>query len=836
LKILSVLFSALLLSPRAPVQITLLKEMDHVELPPNSWLKLPDIPLLCEIGQLELCGSNVAFQDYPASRGFDKSLFEDGNFSQHGAESTAALLQEWLFFYLLKEVIGTLTEINWSDFQAVDPLSRTRLVSTKGLNNSLADWKDCLHHSEHSFYLLNCFKHASFYTMCLLSEDGEPKPHLNLSPEVLLSFIVLGSTLYKAFQEATHSPVRHRFRMYTTHQRSPEILIPSLLRNWLLKNGYCRHSIVQLAQTEDIPTILYISALQRSKTILEARHDACSKTVCRAVQIDERYYLTKHADHGCSCSHIPAPLKDVKEILQREGIPILRIPENLKLEIEDSQGSKKQLSPPRKPYVAISHVWADGLGNASANSLPTCQMTRLQGLVNKFQPIVNNPLKQPRPTLLEDKASSEFDIQHCPHIWIDTLCIPRESPSAAESEKQEMNRYRQLAITQMNDTFARASAVLVLDAELVMIPCNQPFPELLHQFIIRLKVCGWMKRVWTYLEALLGGKRLYVQFNGGALHIWSAREKLQLERSWNPQNDITCKVISELCELYSFWVRYVQPGPLIKSIDGKLLERFLSDIRRRSTTRQGDEYLCLAITLRIPQDQLSLLIQTPIEERARVIVQNFKSFPRSIIFSPGQKLLNDGYRWVCSSFWQTIIDYDLLTGQARLCSNDEGLEMEVSAFIFPPGETLVDCLRHGHSWVCHELIFSRRHKVTVDSRAEAVIHSITERCGGERWWETRAFAILLPDTMDFDHDDTVPVPGALVSMVEKIPWDKITADQEFEQEYDSDASGGWTRVYEDAYKCRYISTVTISHTENVKLDQFPQSECRRTLDLNWRIL
>lgn len=821
----------LLLSPRARPDYSA-EEMDHIQLPPDSWLKLPDIPLLCGTGQLE---SNVAFSDYPSSRGFDKSLFQDGNFSEHGAESTAALLQEWLFFHLLKKTIGTLTEIDWSGFQAVDPLSRRCLVSTKGLNNSLERWKQCLHNSEHSFYLLDCFTQASFYTMCLLSEDGEPKPHLTLSPEVLLSFIVLGSTLFKAFREATHSSVPHRFRMYT-HQRSSEILIPSLLRNWLLKNGYCRHYIAQLAQTEDIPTILYISALQQSTTILEARHDACSKAVCRAVQIDERHYSTKHADHGCSCSHIPAPLKDVKGILQRGGIPILRIPENLELEVEDSQGLQEQLSPRGKPYVAISHVWADGLGNPSANSLPACQMTRLRRLVNKFQPIVNNPLKQPRPTLLEDKASSELDIQHCPHIWIDTLCIPRESPSAAEYEKQEMNRYRQLAIMQMNDTFARAGAVLVLDAELAMTPCNQPFPELIHQLIARLKVCGWMKRVWTYLEAALGGKRLYVQFNGGALHIWSAQQSFQLERSWNLQNDITYKVLSELCNLYSFWVRYTLPGPLTDSLDEKILERFHNDIRGRSTTRQGDEYLCLAIILRIPQEKLRRLIRTPIEERARIIVQNFKSFPRSIIFSPGQKLLNDGYRWVCSSFWQTVIDHDLLTGQARLCPNDEGLEMEVSAIIFPPGETLFNCISCGHSWIFYELPSSRRYKATVDSRVEAVIHSVTKRCDEERWWETRAFAILLPDTMGFDHDDVVPVPGALVSMVEKIPWDKITNDQKFEEEYDSDASGYFTRVYKDAYECRYISTVTISLTEIVKLDQFPQSECRRTLDLNWRIL
>jgi hypothetical protein len=139
LKILSIFCCAsvnLLLGPCACPDYSV-EGMDHIQLPPNSWLKLPDIPLLSGIGQSELFESNVPFSDYPSGRGFDISLFRDGNFSQHGAENTAALLQEWLFFYLLKKTVGTLTEIDWSAFQAVAPRSGTRLVNTKCLNNSL---------------------------------------------------------------------------------------------------------------------------------------------------------------------------------------------------------------------------------------------------------------------------------------------------------------------------------------------------------------------------------------------------------------------------------------------------------------------------------------------------------------------------------------------------------------------------------------------------------------------------------------------------------------------------------------------------------------------------
>jgi hypothetical protein len=31
-----------------------------------------------------------------------------------------------------------------------------------------------------------------------------------------------------------------------------------------------------------------------------------------------------------------------------------------------------------KTFVAISHVWADGMGNVNENALPRCQLTRIQ--------------------------------------------------------------------------------------------------------------------------------------------------------------------------------------------------------------------------------------------------------------------------------------------------------------------------------------------------------------------------------------------------------------------------------------------------------------------------
>ena len=37
-----------------------------------------------------------------------------------------------------------------------------------------------------------------------------------------------------------------------------------------------------------------------------------------------------------------------------------------------------------RPYIAISHVWADGLGNVFSNSLPRCQIAYLDTLTKNL--------------------------------------------------------------------------------------------------------------------------------------------------------------------------------------------------------------------------------------------------------------------------------------------------------------------------------------------------------------------------------------------------------------------------------------------------------------------
>src|SRR5271154_1958401 len=114
------------------------------------------------------------------------------------------------------------------------------------------------------------------------------------------------------------------------------------------------------------------------------------------------------------------------------------------------------------------------MGNNEQNSLPVCHLNRLQRMVDGI-------------------GSGPF--------WIDTLCVPVQ---------QEYKEYRNQAIRQMAYIYKQARSVLVLDSWLQEICHSHDIVEKM----VRLYLCGWLRRLWTMQEGLLA-KNLYFQFKDG---------------------------------------------------------------------------------------------------------------------------------------------------------------------------------------------------------------------------------------------------------------------------------------------------------------------------------
>ena len=135
------------------------------------------------------------------------------------------------------------------------------------------------------------------------------------------------------------------------------------------------------AQTHSIAGIHYYSNLDAP--MADKCHDACTADLCKAYQIDKSVYKTKHTIKDCNCQKIQAEAGRVEGILANDSFPILRLhtdstsPHDLiELQAESWKNGAQ--------YVAISHVWADGMGDPNANELPACQLRKVQEFVDSL--------------------------------------------------------------------------------------------------------------------------------------------------------------------------------------------------------------------------------------------------------------------------------------------------------------------------------------------------------------------------------------------------------------------------------------------------------------------
>jgi len=290
------------------------------------------------------------------------------------------------------------------------------------------------------------------------------------------------------------------------------------------------------------------------------------------------------------------------------------------------------------PYIAISHVWAHGLGNTTENALPRCQLLRLKYLTSALL--------------------SRLNVSAEPLIWIDTLCIPVD-PTLAN--------VRKLALSKIAKTFQDAKQVLVLDAEL------QKSPAFSHRNEICTGVLcsGWMRRLWTLQEAVVtergpGFEKLYLQFKETAISVYDL-----------PQTGILSLYFPEKA-FQELMVTFPRKGVAITDLNS--LTRAL---QRRSTSKFSDEPICLASILGLDIDQVVRAGNTS-EIRMCAFYKQLSNLPQHILFHRTECLQTDGYRWAPRSFMGTrFVDFDFHRPDNHIVSelDDNGLHVRFPGFI-----------------------------------------------------------------------------------------------------------------------------------------------------------
>ena len=222
----------------------------------------------------------------------------------------------------------------------------------------------------------------------------------------------------------------------------------------------------------DVQTLVALSRMDR--TFLSRSHECCTQRYCKWHQIDLSTYQPKHRPNCKQCSDCRSiEMGTAVRILDRVdgGLLVLKISGE-----GDSPSIQVIETTPDALYIAISHVWADGLGNPAGNSLPTCQIILLRQVVDDLGKKIN--------------SSSNTEM----HIWIDTLCCPWE-PSPAKKK----------AIMCLRETYANAKHVLVLGTglESANSSIRPAWETLLWVFC-----SGWTICFWTLQKGMLS-KRLW---------------------------------------------------------------------------------------------------------------------------------------------------------------------------------------------------------------------------------------------------------------------------------------------------------------------------------------
>ena len=525
--------------------------MDHLPIPIDN-RSLGIIAPCLPSGALDYDGMEL--EDYPVRRGLtpEGESFDVQHLHGEPEEDAMYFVQEWLFFGLLHEIFGSLYQR--SDFlQACED-------SPTGLKVSTALLEDKWEALGHSFEPIRGWRHMSEnverYENSLAASNRIPlllryatKQAHDLDqprsspywPAIILSIRLL---IEKLRELALNNLGTSKDDDLDVNNRVESWKNPSALAigNVILEEReWCIHQYQRLCQHVSLSTLHYVASMRRyAKPSVD--HRRCKfGSKCVAYNLDNNINGVAHAQEDCNCDNVYAPADQMTSILKEGGIPLLQYSENEgHIELNYVKAS------PYIDYVAISHLWADGLGNNAGNFLPRCQLEKLVQDVKD----VNN--RHPNETTFWSPTAPhellQIYLQRNNHgnaksnrrkgqaviFWLDVYCVPKSAPRADVLRSPVFDQARQVgaasagilrssvlkqahqaegnmkdmetaALNRMAATYAWAKYVLVNDSELSYTTEAHEKSEI----AARVAVSGWNSRAWTYQEMSLANQLVF---------------------------------------------------------------------------------------------------------------------------------------------------------------------------------------------------------------------------------------------------------------------------------------------------------------------------------------
>ncbi|RPB01932.1 hypothetical protein L873DRAFT_1834398 [Choiromyces venosus 120613-1] len=571
---------------------------------------LPEIPCLCEPNHYDKEG----FFDFPTRQGWFFNFAGSSGperINRDEVPSSAqkgAFLQSWLFFGTMYEVFRLLdVEIELEDCVIRDQDGTRRCVTTYPLRKYFANFtqnEKCRRKIPRRVALTDIakiLKHVDWIVR-RYSDTFSPRTWMlseTLSLDIVISILILGESLLNMARLAERIPDNDQSMLWGVGfawARNP-------LEQRMLGAGWCISTTAMLHTLLDATGLYYASRLRFPSYSSRQSHSNCTAQQCFANHVDESTYQTQHIEQCRGCEHISIDVEKVAEVIAQGKTPIVYInyPDT------DSGYSDIQLEVVTStPYIAISHVWAQGLGNAHANSLPSCQLAKIKRMVSGIHPM-----------------NSEHSAPQL-GVWMDTLCIP---------VAPHLKALRKLSIARLEETYRNAEQILVVDKDLM--GASRLASRI--EKATRLLCSAWMRRLWTYQEAVVSNlhpncEKLQIQFSDGPVTFHSL-----------------CTNPTSLCHSEMAINSLLLALPLTGSVSF-MFSTLSRALRYRTTSRQSDEAICLTAVL--GHDVSKVIATNNTEERMAIFYSFIDSVPAEIIFQKTPRLQIGGYRWAPLSFLQ----------------------------------------------------------------------------------------------------------------------------------------------------------------------------------------
>lgn len=580
--------------------------MDHLFLPRTSIKKAPKVPALSSINY-----DGGTFRNYPERQGWSaRTVGEWQAIFEQPPREFNAFLQRWLYFGLMHFFIGPFAITSFVIDDNDNP--GMMLLSTKNLKDFI-DRK--LTQSQHESGLIEAVQGCG---NVLVSFEGNWKGKRNSrsdlsKPEDLLTFIQIEQPSDPQHQRVTLAEsllweIALSFMLRGEQKMPPKApIIPQQTIGTLLRQaGWCPSDVLPMMEDFSTAGCLFMTNLEPPYP--EQKHvprnnslgsTSCTQTRCALRNISKRTYRTKHRLECQGCADFVAELSALAPVLSNGHIPLIHLYSH-----HESYRLSTIQETPSTSYIAISHVWADGLGNIQQNALPSCQFYALRKMIQ----------------LLPGELS------HIEYMWLDTLCVP------SDSVKHKIAKAA--ALGKMHYTYENASAVLVLDSWLLS--CNSSRATKV-EILMRIFNSTWNRRLWTYQEGALA-KRLFFQFKDTA-HELDLSYQLFLDTS-DAIIDFTLK--QPLITKYQSLRGFKQTGNRFSVQLGSVIVA----LRFRTTSVATDEALCISTLLNLKVEQI---VQCPPDKRMETLWDMIPDVPSGILCYTGETITRPGLRWAPTS-------------------------------------------------------------------------------------------------------------------------------------------------------------------------------------------